>query len=432
MFNKAWIYLALILIPIAFVFDARALLVISALLLTVVPIAWWWNRHSLDRVEYARTLDEQRAFPGEVRELTLRIANQKLLPLGWLVVEDRWSMALPLEDGELIPSQTGQMGLFRTALAIRWFERVNRHYRIRCTRRGFYPMGPVRLTSGDMLGLFRQHQTQEHLDWLIVYPQVLPLDVLGFPPKEPFGETKASWRIFEDPSRAVGIRDYQPEDGYRHVHWKATARRQDLQVKVYEPTTSHNLVVFLNVATMAKHWQGILPKLLEQAISMAASIASYGVEQRYLVGLVANGSIPHSDQAIKVLPSRRPDQLARVLEALAAVTNFATVSIESLLLTESARLPWGATLVVVTGIITDQLLATLLRLHEVGRRLALVCLAEQAPDPLALPPGIVIHHRPASELPFDDTHLDEAEEWGAADGCECAPPIRFTGAGGIS
>ncbi len=189
---------------------------------------------------------------------------------------------------------------------------------------------------------------------MIVYPQVLPLDVLGFPPKEPFGETKANWRIFEDPSRAVGIRDYQPEDGFRHVHWKATARRQDLQVKVYEPTTSHNLVVFLNVATLAKHWHGVLPKLLEQAISVAASIASYGVEQRYLVGLVANGSIPHSDQAIKVLPSRRPDQLARVLEALAAVTNFATVSIESLLLTESARLPWGATLVVVTGVITDQ------------------------------------------------------------------------------
>ncbi len=151
MFNKAWIYLALILIPIAFIFDARALLVISALLLTVVPIAWWWNRHSLDGVEYERSLDEQRAFPGEVRELTLRIANQKLLPLGWLVVQDQWSMALPLEEGRLIPSQTGQMGFFRTALSIRWFERVNRHYQIRCTRRGFYPLGPVRLTSGDML-----------------------------------------------------------------------------------------------------------------------------------------------------------------------------------------------------------------------------------------------------------------------------------------
>jgi uncharacterized protein (DUF58 family) len=228
----------------------------------------------------------------------------------------------------------------------------------------------------------------------------------------------------------VGIRDYQPEDSFRHVHWKATARRQDLQVKVYEPSTSHNLVVFLNVATLAKHWHGVLPKLLERAISVAASIASYGVEERYLVGLVANGSIPHSDQAIKVLPSRRPDQLARVLEALAAVTNFATVSIESLLLSESARLPWGATLVVVSGVTTDSLLATLIRLHEVGRRMVLVCLAEQAPDPLALPTGIVVHHLPASEIPYDDSLIDEAEEWNTSAISEFAPPIRFTGAPG--
>jgi uncharacterized protein (DUF58 family) len=164
--------------------------------------------------------------------------------------------------------------------------------------------------------------------------------------------------------------------------------------------------------------------LLERAIAVAASIASHGVEERYIVGLVANGSIPHSDQPIKVLPSRRPDQLPRVLEALAAATSFATSSIESLLLTESARLPWGATLVVVTGIVTEELLATLLRLHQVGRRLVLVSLAEQAPDMAFLPPGILTYHLPASELPFDETLMGEPEEWAP----EYAPPIRFSGA----
>ena len=436
MFNKAWIYLALILIPIALLFDARALLVISALLLTTIPVAWWWNRHSLDGVVYQRAFDERRAFSGEVRELTLRVANEKLLPLGWLMVEDQWSLALPLENDTLFPSLSGQIGYFHGALSIRWFEQVTRRYRIRCTRRGFYPFGPVRLTSGDIFGLFRRQLKQDRLDWLIVYPQVLPLEKLGFPLKEPFGETKATWRIFEDPSRAVGIRDYQPQDGFRHVHWKATARRQDLQVKVYEPTTSHNLVVFLNVATFAKHWRGVKPMLLEHAISVAASIASYGVEERYIVGLVANGCIPHSDQPIKVLPSRRPDQLARMLEALAAVTSFATTSIEALLLTESARLPWGATLVVVTAVVTEELLSTLVRLNGVGRRLVLISLEDQAPKSVSdgdgrfppdigsLPPGILVYHLPAGELPFDETLMGEPEDWAP----EHAPPIRFTGA----
>jgi uncharacterized protein (DUF58 family) len=423
MFNKAWINLAILLLPIALIFDVPALLVISAFLLTAVPLAWWWTRASLKNVTFERSMGVRRAFPGEVVELTLRIANEKLLPLGWLAVEDRWSLALPMQDGEMFASPTGQMGFFRTAMAVRWFERVSRRYRLRCTRRGFYPFGPVRLRSGDIWGLFRQESVDRHLDWLIVYPQVLPLEALGFPPKEPLGETKATWRIFEDPSRAVGIRDLRPEDSFRRIHWKASARRQELQVKVFEPTTSRNLVIFLNVATFTRHWEGTNPLLLEKTIAVAASIASHGVEDRYLVGLMANGSIPHSDQPIKVLPSRRPDQLARILEALAAVTSFTTSTIEGLLLAESPRLPWGATLVVVTALVTEDLLSALVRLHDVGRRLVLVSLEEEAPGPYSLPSGILAYHLPGSQLPFDESLLGEPGEWEP----EIAPPLRFAG-----
>ncbi len=425
MFNKSWIYLSIILIVVALFTKLDAWLVLAAFLLTVLPVAWWWNRHSLDSIVYERTLGERRAFPGEVVDLSLHITNQKLLPLAWLMVEDHWAMALPLVDGDLFPSQSGQIGRFRSAFSIRWFERINRHYQLRCTRRGFYALGPVDFRSGDIFGLFNCRSKQDHLDWLIVYPQVMPLEVLGFPPKEPLGETKASWRIFEDPVRPVGVRDHQPQDSFRDVHWKATARRQDLQVKVYEPTTSHNLVVFLNVATFPKHWQGIDPTLLERAIGVAASIASHAVEARFIVGLVANGSIPHSDQPIKVLPSRRPDQLARLLEALAAVTSFATASIETLLMTESARLPWGSTLVVVTGIITEELMTALVRLRDVGRRLVLVSLEDDPSPAFTTLPRVLTYHLPASELPFDDSLMGEPDEWAP----EVAPPLRFASDG---
>ena len=115
------------------------------------------------------------------------------------------------------------------------------------------------------------------------------MEALGFPPKEPLGETKAAWRIFEDRVRPLGVREHQPGDSFRDVHWKASARRQDLQVKIYEPTTSHNLVLFLNVATFARHWHGIDPVRLEKTIGVAASIASHAVDQRMIVGLIANG-----------------------------------------------------------------------------------------------------------------------------------------------
>ncbi len=414
--HQNWLALLVVLVFVSLVFGLPELLALSGAALAVVPVALLWSRWSLHRVSYRRAFSERRAFPGEVVEIRVDLANDKPLPLSWLTVTDTWPMGVPLLDRELATSPNKLVGYLSHAVAVRGRERVQRSYRVQCQQRGFYPFGPVRLVSGDLFGLFERERWDEDRDWLIVYPTVRELVELGLPPKEPFGETRADQPIFEDPSRAVGVRDHQPEDSFRHVHWKATARRQALQVKVYEPTTSFHLVVFLNVATFERYWEGVVPEMLERAISVAASIASYGVEQRYVLGLVANGTFPGSDQAVKVPPGRSPYQLMHVLEALAAVTSFATTSIEHLLLAESPRLPWGATLVVVSGVVTDRLLETLLRLKDVGRRVVLVSLAPEPPEREL--PGVLVYHMPGSPPAAEGspTGLDptgEAPEGGA-------------------
>jgi len=398
-FSEAWIALAIMLTIFGFVFRQGNLMLVAVLLLTIVPIAWLWNKLALRGLEYERIFSERRAFQGETLELTLRVSNRKLLPVGWLQVEDQFPLDVPLLDGELVASQSSStVGHLVTAFSLRWYQRGSRRYKIHCPKRGFYRFGPAHLKSGDLFGLFSQEGWQEGDDWLIVYPRVVPIAELGLLSKEPFGEIKARQRIFEDPMRTIGVRDHQPEDGFKHIHWKATARQQKLQTRVYEPTTSYNLIVFLNVATFPRHWQGIDPVLLERTISVAASIASHAAEQRYIVGVIANGSVPHSDQPIKVLPSRDPKQLVRILEALAAVTGFATSSIENLLLEESPKLPWGATLVIVTGVVTEELVATLLRLRDVGRRLVLVSL-DQKPLRQELE-GVLCYHLPDRRVDF--------------------------------
>jgi uncharacterized protein (DUF58 family) len=397
-FSEAWIALAIMLTAFGLAFRQRGLMLVAVLLLTIVPIAWLWNKLALRGLRYERLFSERRAFPDETLELTLRVSNWKLLPLGWLQIEDQFPVDVPLLEEELITSQSSNFGQLVTAFSLRWYQRVSRRYRLHCPRRGFYRFGPAHLKSGDLFGLFSQEGWQNQDDWLIVYPKVVPIAELGLLSKEPFGQTKARQRIFEDPMRTIGVRDHQPEDSFKHIHWKATARQQRLQTRVYEPTTSFNLIIFLNVATFPKHWQGTDPALLERAISVAASIASYGTEQRYIVGVIANGSVPHSDQPIKVLPSRDPKQLARILEALAAVTGFATSSIEDLLLAESPKLPWGATLVVVTGIVSEELANTLLRLRNVGRRLVLISLDQEPPGQEL--EGILSYHLPGAEVDF--------------------------------
>jgi uncharacterized protein (DUF58 family) len=156
------------------------------------------------------------------------------------------------------------------------------------------------------------------------------------------------------------------------------------------------LAVFLNVATMPKHWLGFYPELLEKIISVAASMANYGMEQGWGVGVYANGSYPGSDQPIRVPPGRSPGQLTHILEALAAVTEFATASIDVMMLRESPNLHWVSTLVLVTAVITDEIMVALSRLQKAGRRVVLLSLAD---DPPAADQGRILTYHIKSGVP---------------------------------
>jgi uncharacterized protein (DUF58 family) len=399
--NEAWMSLAIVSTIVGLLAKQDGLIVLGVLLLVVSLVAQLWNRYVLHKITYRRQLDPRRAFIGETVEMTVTVDNRKLLPVGWIRIEDEWPEDLHLDVGEedLHPSHIPDQAVLRNTFSLHWYERVRRRYRIRCDARGYYRLGPAHAVSGDIFGMFRTDHSFANINWLIVYPRILPIEELGLPPKDPFGDIKARQQIFEDPSRTVGVRDHQPEDEFRRIHWKATARRQELQVKVYEPTTSFTTVVLLNVATFDKYWLGTIPDLLERCITVAASICHYASEKRQVVGLVANGCIPRSDQPIRVLPGRDPQQLTRILEALAAVTPIAMQSISELLTRESPKLPWGATLVVVTANVNEALSSTLLRLRAAGRRLVLVSLAKEPPDPL-LSEEILTYHVPDAAAPY--------------------------------
>ncbi len=382
-FSDAWFAMALLLTLAGLIWKLDGLLLMAVLLVAIIIASWMWNQLATFGLDYQRQFSVRRAFVGETVELKLTVANRKFLPVSWLRIADTFPLQLPLTDHLVVKRGDTNLGEFNTFWSLKWFQRITRTYQIQAAERGFHRFGPAEIETGDLFGLFRTRHQWPQETVLIVYPKIVPLIDLGLPAKEPFGDLKATQFMFEDPIRTVGARDYRPEDDFRRLHWKATARRQKLQTRVLEPTTSHNLIVALNVATMAQHWRGVIPEVLEQAISVAASVAYYSMQQRWPTGLLANGALPRSDQPLKVPPGRAPGQMTAILEMLAAVTPFATAPIERLLLTESPRLPWGSTLVLVTAIVTDDIAAALLDLKRMGRRLALISL-DANPLPAAL------------------------------------------------
>lgn len=408
-FSEAWIPLAILFLIIGIAADRNAgFIILGITLLLIVGLSTIWKNLSLLGVTYERHFDRTRVFPGEPVEMIVRIQNDKRLPLTWLRFRD--NLPVPPDTDNSPLSLSGELtGSFylQSVFSMQSHERVERRAILRFPVRGYYRIGPVAYESGDIFTLFTREREHKYIDTLIVYPQIWPLAELGLPPKEPFGEVRVHHSLFTDPIRTRGIRDYSPQDRFRDVHWKATARRGHLQTKVYDPSTGMTMAVFLNVATFARHWMGFDPDLLERAVSVAASICNYGVQQGWGVGFYANGAIPNSDQPIRVQPGRSPEQLANVLEALAAVTEFATGAIDTMLQRESPQLPWVSTVVLVSAIVTEEILISLVRLHEAGRRVVLLALGDEPPPHIVTGrrvEPILIYHIPSTVPAFQTGH----------------------------
>ncbi|MEZ4867651.1 MAG: DUF58 domain-containing protein [Caldilineaceae bacterium] len=391
-FSDAWIVLGIIL-SVAGVAGNNGFFTAAGVALWLISGgARLWSNLSLYGLRYERTLSEVRAFQGETINLTLEVRNQKPLPLTWLRVYDTFPPDLPVAHKEMIVNPATNLAEFQSFWMPGAFQRISRTFQIECTNRGYHHFGPANLSTGDGFGFFDCHARLPEVQRLIVYPRLYSVAELHLPSKSPFGEKRAHQSLFEDPLRTVGIREWQSSDSQRRVHWKATARQQQLLSRVYEPSEEQQIQIFLNVTTMRRHWHGYIPELQERTISVAGSLAALANAERLPVGIIANGALPGGDQPIRLLPGRNPNQLIRILELLAAVTPFATTPIETLLLEEAPRMPWGATLVVVTAIAHEDLLAALMDLAAAGRRLVLFTLAEAPPSQFLA--NITVYHLP--------------------------------------
>ena len=391
-FSDAWILLGLILSVIGVVGNNPFFTTAGVALWVFAGLGWLWSACSLAGLYYERTLSEVRAFEGETVELTLTVRNGKPLPLTWLDIRDTFPPELPIGTKNMIVNPATNLAEFHSFWMPGAFGRISRTFQLHCKARGYHDFGPANLSTGDGFGFFDRHARLPTVQRLIVYPRIYSVAELQLPSKNPFGDSRSQRSLFEDPLRTVGIREWQRYDSQRRVHWKATARQGALLSRVYEPSEELQVQLFLNVTTMERHWQGYIPALQERAISVAGSLAALATELRLPVGLVANGVLPGSDQPIRQLPGRSPNGLLHILELLAAVTPFANMPIEDLLLVESPHLPWGATLVVVTAIAHEGLLAALLSLAGAGRRVVLFTLAQEPPTQLL--PGITVYHLP--------------------------------------
>lgn len=322
-------------------------------------LARWWAGRTFPRLHVQRRLTDH-IFLGETGQVEIEVANMSWWPVPWLRIEE--SPPLNVAAGNPV----------RQVIALRPKERAVLRYPVLGRQRGYYPIGPTAMTTGDLFGFTETQGRLEALDHLTVYPRVIPLAHVELTSHAPHGTIKSQQHIFADPARVMGKREYQRGDPLRAIDWKSSAHADRLQVKKYEPAVSLSSVIFLELS-IGLYTQQLRYSASEWAIVVAASLANYLVEQRQAVGLGCNGADPLTG-ADRWLIAPRPGRvhLMKLLEWLARAQTADLPPLAEWLPTAALGLGWGTTVIAISPTGDEETCRALHRLLRAGLNPTLV------------------------------------------------------------
>ena len=341
-----------------------ALIVLAAGGLVVWLVVWLTTRLALVALDASVEVSSDRLVAGEELIATVRIANRKPLPLPWLDVRLFLPEGIePKGSGPGVPRRWVNAGF-----SPRGHEKLSVRFPLVASQRGANALGPLRLRASDWLGFMSVERTVPVELHVVAYPAPLATRDRHLSSLRPLAESAVRRGLLPDPLRFRGVREHQPGDPRKEIHWKASARLFTLQTKLYEPATSLDAVFLVNVASYEQYWIQADPDAVEIVVSAAADLVRLAAAAGRQVGLVTNGLDNLTHERPRSALARGPRALTRSLEILARLGPYAVNSPEAVFLAERGRLPWGATLIVVTPKIFSGLATSMLALRRAHHR----------------------------------------------------------------
>lgn len=338
-----------------------------------------YHRWGLKNIEYRRSFSESAVVEGEKVEMIDEISNKKLLPVPWLRLESKISKHLQFQVDEQSDHAIDHGGFHRTLFSLMSYQRIRRRHQLTCTKRGHYRFGRVDLSTGDVFGFSEAVDHVEAEAEIIVYPKLVPLEEIPLPSHSWLGDVVVRRWIIEDPFLTSGVREYAPGDPLNAIHWKATARTNELQVSKRDFTSDHHLMIYLNFNQTGDIWMPIVDRdLIEESISYVASIAQYTIAKGIETGLGCNSyTSDQPKESIRIQPENSKQQLTYIFETLAKVEVASHESIDVFLNEDIEKKVRGTDILLVTSLMTDSMQERIEKLEELGNAVEVLLLESE-------------------------------------------------------
>jgi uncharacterized protein (DUF58 family) len=260
------------------------------------------------RLDVSRTLHPPRVHAGSPSRVELSVRNRSSRRTPVLTVRD------PVGRGRSATVALAPLGQGQTMRAA---------YRLPTERRGILRVGPLSVEVSDPFGLAALSTTGAPVTELTVWPAVVDVDPLPHTVSDdPHGGADQASALAAGGEDFYALRPYAPGDDLRRVHWRSTARWDELLVRQEERPWQGRATVLVD-CRRGHHSAASF----ERTVSAAASVVVACWRRHFILRLVdttgfdsgAAAGTAHVESLLERLATVEPVEAGRLSATVAAL-----------------------------------------------------------------------------------------------------------------
>lgn len=244
------------------------------------------------RLTCERRVTPPEAVVGDRLEGELVVIKSGPLPTGLLHFEDHVPRALGRPPRFTVHRFSGE-----------WRREIT--YPLAGLLRGRFHTGPLAVRATDPFGLVKLDRRFTATSEVMITPRIIPLPIM----RNAIG-AGSSGEATPQKAGVVGqddilVREYRAGDDVRRIHWRSTARRNELMVRREEQAWDPAATVILDSRASSHAGKG-RNSSFEWAVSAAASIALHFVDANFRIDLFdADGTMVTADRQAAATVTRQ-------------------------------------------------------------------------------------------------------------------------------
>ncbi|WP_096189881.1 DUF58 domain-containing protein [Evansella halocellulosilytica] len=285
----------------------------------IILLNKWYLSYVKKQIHVINHSQTKRLFPNDESELVIPFENVGKIP----IISGKWWFNLYDSDESIKVMNNRQFEennfTYQQAFSLPPLTKREFLIPIRAQKRGIAQVRSIEVVIYDLfkINAVRMQYEGPFREEAIVYPSFTVVDSLAKVIQNERGYQPQHFSLHEETMLTRGTREYVSSDPFNRINWKASARTDQLQTKVYEKVTISRWTFVVNI----RDENPLQPTLLqlEKVLSQVAFACQFATKNNIHYDLYVNLRIPNSTIGLYLPAGHGKRHLMRALEILSRI-----------------------------------------------------------------------------------------------------------------